>query len=104
MFRKILLSKSWKKQKQIGLKEYVCHFSVHYNTIDVSNIIDIYQYLMKIDNIKRCLYVVMMSRMHFKVNPHSVFTWMSRTPCSKQVQYLKFKWLQRDSNQQPLSS
>ena len=26
------------------------------------------------------------------------------TPCLKQVQYLKFKWLQRDSNPQPLSS
>ena len=26
------------------------------------------------------------------------------TPCSKQVRYLKFKWLQRDSNPQPLSS
>ena len=26
------------------------------------------------------------------------------TPCSKQVQYLKFQWLQRDSNPQPLSS
>ena len=26
------------------------------------------------------------------------------TPCSKQAPYLKFKWLQRDSNPQPLSS
>ena len=26
------------------------------------------------------------------------------TPCSKQVQYLKFKWLQRDSNPHVLSS
>ena len=26
------------------------------------------------------------------------------TPCSKQASYLKFKWLQRDSNPQPLSS
>ena len=26
------------------------------------------------------------------------------TPCSKQAQYLEFKWLQRDSNPQPLSS
>ena len=26
------------------------------------------------------------------------------TPCSKQARYLKFKWLQRDSNPQPLSS
>ena len=25
------------------------------------------------------------------------------TPCSKQAQYLKSKWLQRDSNRQPLS-
>ena len=28
----------------------------------------------------------------------------SRTPCSKQAQYLKFKWLQRGSNPQLLSS
>ena len=27
-----------------------------------------------------------------------------RTPCSKQASYLKIKWLQRDSNPQPLSS
>ena len=26
------------------------------------------------------------------------------TPCSKQALYLKFKWLERDSNQQPLST
>ena len=26
------------------------------------------------------------------------------TPCSKQAPYLKFKWQQRDSNPQPLSS
>ena len=26
------------------------------------------------------------------------------TPCSKQLRYLKFKWLQRDLNPQPLSS
>ena len=26
------------------------------------------------------------------------------TPCSKQAKYLKFKWLQRDSNPHPLSS
>ena len=26
------------------------------------------------------------------------------TPCLKQAPYLKFKWLQRDSNQKPLSS
>ena len=26
------------------------------------------------------------------------------TPCSKQTPYLKFKWQQRDSNPQPLSS
>ena len=26
------------------------------------------------------------------------------TPCSKQVRYLKFKWLQLDTNPQPLNS
>ena len=47
------------------------------------------------------LYVIIMSRTHFRVNLHSVAAWMSRTPCSKQARYLKFKWLQRDSNPQP---
>ena len=31
-----------------------------------------------------------MSRTHFRVNLHSIAAWMSRTPCLKQVQYLKF--------------
>ena len=54
----------------------------------------------------RCiwLYVFIMSRIRFRVNPHSIVAWMSRFPFSKQARYLKFKSLQRDSNPQPLSS
>ena len=37
-----------------------------------------------------------MSSTHFRVNPHSIFAWMSKTPCSKQAWYLKFRWLERD--------
>ena len=32
------------------------------------------------------------------------FMWPQGTPCSKQSPYLKFKWLQQDSNPQLLSS
>ena len=40
----------------------------------------------------------------FRVNLHSVVVWMCEgAPCSKQTQYLTLKWLQRDSNRQPLS-
>ena len=42
------------------------------------------------------LHVLIKSRTRFRVNLHSIVTWMSRTPCSKQARYLKFKWLQRD--------
>ena len=36
----------------IGLNGYVFEFSVEYNTIDTSNIIDIHKYLMKKHDIK----------------------------------------------------
>ena len=49
------------------------------------------------------LYVLIMSRTRFRVNRHSRVAWMS-TPCLNQARYLKLKWLQRDSNPQPLSS
>ena len=44
----------------------------------------------------RCiwLYVLIMSRTCFRVNPHSIVAWMSRN--SKQARNLKFKWLQLD--------
>ena len=41
--------------KKTGLNGYVYEFSVDYNIIDTSNIIDIYKYLMKKDGIKYCL-------------------------------------------------
>ena len=52
----------------------------------------------------RCiwLYVIIMSRKHFSVNLDSIVAWISRK--SKQTRYLKFKWQQRYSNQQPLAS
>ena len=36
-----------KKKKKTGLNGYVYEFSVDYNIIDTSNIIDIHEYLMK---------------------------------------------------------
>ena len=52
----------------------------------------------------RCiwLYVIIMSRKHFRVNLDSIVGWISRK--SKHTRYLKFKWQQRYSNQQPLGS
>ena len=44
-----------------------------------------------------------MSSTRFRVNLHSKLPKFQGTPCSKQAQYLKFKWLQRDSNPKPLS-
>ena len=44
------------------------------------------------------LYVLIMSRTRFRVNPHSIVAWMSGTPCSKQARNRKFKWLQLESN------
>ena len=38
--------------KKTGLNEYVYDFSVAYNIIDTSNIVDIYKYLMKKHDIK----------------------------------------------------
>ena len=38
----------------------------------------------------RRLYVLIMSRIHFRINLHSV---LPEFPCSKQTRYLKFKWL-----------
>ena len=50
----------------------------------------------------RCiwLYVIIMSRKHFRVNLDPIVGWISKK--SKQTRYLKFKWQQRYSNQQPL--
>ena len=41
--------------KKTGLNGYVYDFSVDYNNIDTSNIIDIHKYLMKQHDIKSCL-------------------------------------------------
>ena len=43
-----------------------------------------------------------MSRTRLRVNPHSIVVLIQGTPCLKQAQNLKFTWLQRDSNTQPL--
>ena len=50
------------------------------------------------------LYVIIMSRTHFRMYPQSVFGCMSRTSWSKQERYLRFKWLEPVSNPQPPSS
>ena len=50
-------------------------------------------------SVKFWLYVLIMSRTRYRVNPHYI-----GTPCLKQARNLKFKWLQRGSNPQPLSS
>ena len=56
----------------------------------------------------RCiwLYVLVTSRMRFRVNPHFIVALpeCQETPCSKQARNLKFKWLQLDLTPQPLSS
>ena len=38
--------------KETRLNRYVYDFSVNYSTVDVSDIMDIYQYLMKKNNVK----------------------------------------------------
>ena len=48
------------------------------------------------------LYVLIMSRTRFRVNPHAIFAGMSRNSLLKAG--MKFKWLLLDSNPQPLSS
>ena len=40
--------------KETRLNRYVYDFSVNYSTVDVSDIMDIYQYLMKKNNVKQC--------------------------------------------------
>ena len=54
---------------------------------------------------KFSLYILIMSRTRFRVNPDSIFTWMSRNSLLKTgAKSEVFKWLQLDSNPQPLSS
>ena len=51
------------------------------------------------------LYVLIMSRTRFRVNPHSIVAWMSRNFLLEAgTKSEVFKWLQPDSNPQPLSS
>ena len=50
------------------------------------------------------LYFLIISSTRFRVNPHSIVAWLTRISCSKQARNLTFKWLQLDSNPQPLSS
>ena len=78
--------KKWK------VETYPCDICKTY--IQQLEYIWIYNYLRmhdRLDNIVVWLYVLIMSR-------------TEGTPCLKQVRYLKFKRLQRDSNPQPLSS
>ena len=49
------------------------------------------------------LYDLIMSSTRFRVNPHFIFSWMSRNSLLESGAYLKFKWLQ-PLNPQPLSS
>ena len=42
--------------------------------------------------INESLFVLIMSFTHLRVNPHSILPRCQGTPCSKQVQNLKFKW------------
>ena len=49
-------------------------------------------------------YVIVMSHTRFRVNLLSELPECQGNPCLKQTQYLKFKWQQRDSNPQSLSS
>ena len=54
------------------------------------------------DNLTLCFYHVM-----YEFQTESTLYSLPEcqgTPCLKQVPYLKFKWQQRDSNPQPLSS
>ena len=46
---------------------------------------------------------VIMSRARFRVNPHISVSRKSRNVLLETGTYLKFKWLQRDSNPQPIS-
>ena len=48
------------------------------------------------------LYVIIMSRTSFRVNPHSIGCLNVKELLAPSSPYLKFKWQQRDSNLQPL--
>ena len=50
------------------------------------------------------LYVLVLSRMCFRVNRHSIVARMSRNPCLKQAWSLRFNWLQLHSKPGPFSS
>ena len=59
------------------------------------------------ENLSVCCIDCMFSSCHvrvFRTNPHSRVARISRNSGSKQARYVKFKWLQRESNPQPLSS
>ena len=50
-------SKDWSvdNMKRTGFNDYVYDFSVDYNTTAVGNILDIHKYLMKKNNMIRCV-------------------------------------------------
>ena len=51
------ISKDWlvDNMKQTGLPGYVYDFSVYYDAIAVADILDIHKYLMRKNNMKKCL-------------------------------------------------
>ena len=49
------------------------------------------------------LYVLNMSRTHFRVNPHSRAAWTSRNSWPETAAKSEVKWLQLESNPQPLT-
>ena len=53
-----------------------------------------------------CAFDCMLLSCHVRVSVNPLYSWpiCQGTPCSKLASYLKFKWHQRDSNTQPLSS
>ena len=53
----------------------------------------------------RCIWLyLLMSRTRFRVNPHSIVAWMSKNPLLEAGAKSEVKWLQLDSNPEPLSS
>ena len=50
------------------------------------------------------LYIIIMSRTHFRVIRESIVAWMSKKTLLQQTRNLKLKWLQLDSNPLPISS
>ena len=70
----------------------------------IVSITTFFHYLPGVLTVEFCLFVLAIPRTRFRVHLHSIAHECPETHCSKQVLYLKFKSLQRESNPQPLSS